>query len=295
MKQLLILGILLLAKTGFSQEISCQVSVDAQQTGQTNLTVFRTMEQSLTEFVNQTNWTNQEFKDYEKINCRLFITITDYNSGSFSGTIQIQSSRPVYGSSMTTPIFNFKDDQFSFDYVEYAPLNYNPNSFESNLVSVISFYVYTILGLDGDTFAPLGGSTYFQEAQRIVGMAQQSGYAGWKPTAGNQSRYRFNEDILSPNFENFRKAIYTYHREGLDVMHKNVTLGKQKIAEAIQQLGEVQGIHSNSIVIRAFFDAKSDEIEKIFSGGPSVDITEVTETLNDIAPQYSENWQNITF
>lgn len=295
MKQVLILGILLLAKVGWGQELSCQVKINAKQTGQTNLTVFKTLEESLTDFVNQTNWTKVAFEEQEKINCRMFITITKYDAGSFSGTIQIQSSRPVYGSTMTTPIFNFKDDQFSFEYIEYEPLDYNPNSFDSNLVSVVSYYVYTILGLDADTFSPLGGSAYFQEAQRIVGTAQQGGYAGWKPTAGDQSRYQLMEEMLSPKFENFRKAMYTYHREGLDIMHKDVALGKQKIADAVRQLGAINQIRSNSIVLRSFFDAKAQEIEEIFSGGPSVEIVEIVETLNDLAPQYSNNWQNIAY
>lgn len=295
MKKLLFLGIFLLANIGFAQEINSAVQVNAKQTGQTNLTIFKTLEQSLTEFINQTNWTNTKFEEHEKINCSFFINITSYDSGSFKGTIQIQSSRPVYGSTMITPVFNFKDEEFSFQYIEHESLNYNPNSFDSNLVSIVSYYVYTILGLDADTYSSLGGDDYFQEAQRIVSTAQSSGYAGWKPTAGDQSRYQYNNDVLSQNFEVFRKALYTYHREGLDVMYEDVEQGKQKVAEALIQVGEINSLRSNSIVIRSFFDAKSDEIEKIFSDGPSVEITDVVETLNDIAPQYSKNWRNITY
>lgn len=295
MKQVFILGILFFMNTAWAQEMNCQVQVNAVQTGQTNLTVFKTLEKSLTEFVNQTNWTNVKFKDHEKINCSLFITVTNYDAGSFSGTLQIQSSRPVYGATMTTPILNFKDEQFSFEYVEYEPLNYNPNSFDSNLVAVVSYYVYTILGMDADTFSPLGGSSYFQEANNIVNMAQQSDYAGWSAADGDQSRYQFNKDVLAPNFEPFRKALYVYHREGLDEMHKNVEQGKKTVAKAIQQLGKIPSIQSNSIVLRAFFDAKVNEIEKIFSGGPSIDITEVAETLNDLSPQYGSKWRNISY
>ena len=295
MKKLLILGILLLAKTSFSQEINCQVTVNAKQTGQTNLSVFKTLEQSVAEFINETNWTNEKFEEEERINCSMFINITQYDAGSFSATLQIQSSRPVYGSTMTSPILNFNDENFSFQYMEFESLDFNPNSFDSNLVSVISFYVYTILGLDADTFSPLGGSPYFQEAQRIVSTAQQSGYSGWAPNSGNQSRYQYNRDILSPSFEVFREALYNYHRNGLDMMQEDVKLGKQNIAEAIQEMGEISGVKTNSIVLRSFFDAKSNEIEKIFGGGPSVEITEIIETLNDIAPQNSKNWQNISY
>ncbi len=290
---LLIFGMLFCCNLGIAQEINCQVEVNARQTGQTGLTIFKTLEKSLSEFINQKNWTGEKFKNHEKINCSIFITIKEYKSGSFTGSIQIQSSRPVYGSSMATPIINFKDEQFSFQYIEFESLKFNPNSFDSNLVSVVGYYVYTILGLDADTFAPLGGSDYLQSAEQIVSTAQQSNYQGWKPTDGNQSRFRLNEDLLSPSLEDYRNALYTYHREGLDAMYKDVKTGKQKVADAILQLGEISSNRTSSIAIRSFFDAKADEIEKIFSDGPSVEISEVVDVLNNLSPQYSKNWRNI--
>ncbi|HET8839162.1 MAG TPA: DUF4835 family protein [Flavobacteriaceae bacterium] len=294
MKNLLIIfACLFFCNLGIAQEINCQVEVNARQTGQTGLTIFKTLQNSLSEFVNQKNWTGEKFKNYEKINCSIFITIKEYDSGNFTGSIQIQSSRPVYGSSMITPVFNFKDEQFSFQYIEFEPLKYNPNNFDSNLVSVVSYYIYTILGFDADTFSPLGGSDYFQEAEQIVSTAQRSNYPGWKPTGGNQSRFQLNEDLLSPSLENFRSALYVYHREGLDVMYADVKTGKQKIADAILQMGEISPNRTSSIAIRSFFDAKANEIEKIFSDGPSVDVSEVVDVLNNLSPQYSKNWRNV--
>ena len=292
-KLLVIFAVLCACNLSIAQEINCQVEVNARQTGQTNLTIFKTLENSLSEFINQKNWTGEKFKNYEKINCSIFITVTGYDSGNFQGSIQIQSSRPVYGSAMTTPLFNFKDEQFSFQYIEYEPLKYSPNSFDSNLVSVVSYYIYTILGLDADTFSPLGGSDYFQEAEQIVSTAQRSAYQGWKPTDGKQSRYQLNEDLLSPSLENFRNALYIYHREGLDIMSEDVETGKQKIADAILQMGQLSANRTNSIAVRSFFDAKANEIEKIFSDGPSIEISEVVDVLNDLSPQYSKNWRNI--
>ena len=139
--------------SGIAQQLSCEVVVNAEQTGQANLSVFKTLERSLNEFINQTTWTDRRLQDHERINCSMFITINSFEGESFNGTIQIQSSRPVYGTSMITPVFNFNDEQFSFSYREYQPLNYSQNTYTNNLVSVISFYVYTILGLDADTFA----------------------------------------------------------------------------------------------------------------------------------------------
>lgn len=289
-----LIGFILLENQVFSQEIQSTVQINAQQTGQPNLSIFKTLGNSLTEFVNETTWTNQNFEDHEKIRCDIVINVTNYDAGSFTATIQIQSSRPVYGSAMTTPILTIKDNNFAFKYVEFQNLDYNPNSFDSNLVSVISFYIYTILGMDADTFSPLGGSEYFQEANQIAGTAQQSGYQGWQPT-DDRSRYRLSSDLVSTDFEPFRQAMYIYHREGLDTMHEDVGEGKQKIADAIATMAQLSNMNMNSAVVRAFFDAKNTEIEKIFSGGPSVDITHVVDDLNDLAPQYSKNWGNISY
>ncbi len=293
-----ILILLLSFCVGFSsqaQEINCSVSVNAEQTGRTKLSIFNTLESALQEFVSENTWTKLNLQEHEKINCNIFINITSYDSNNFNATLQIQSSRPIFGSVATTPVFNFKDNDFDFEYTEYQNLDYSPNTFNSNLVSGISFYIYTILGLDADTFAPQGGQAYYEEARQIVNTAQQSNYEGWRAGGNNKSRFRLNSDLLSNNFTGYRDALYTYHRLGLDKMHEDVEEGKQKIAEAILALKQVNNTRPNSLLIRTFFDAKADEIEKIFSGGPSIPITEVVETLNRIAPLYSKNWSSIKY
>ncbi|UZH55307.1 DUF4835 family protein [Salinimicrobium tongyeongense] len=277
-----------------AQELNCQVVVNSEQTGQANAAVFKTLQNALGEFVNQTRWTDKEFLPQERINCSMFINITSYDGNNFSGSIQIQSSRPVFGSTMVTPVFNFNDEQLAFEYSEYEPLEFSPNQFNSNLVSVIGFYVYTILGLDADTFNEEGGTPYFQVANQVVGTAQQSSYSGWKGTDGNRSRFQLNANLLS-NYSGYRQAMYNYHRHGLDVMHMAPQEGKEAVAEAIMNLRQMNSRRPNSLLLRTFFDAKADEVEQIFSGGPSVNTREVVEALNNLAPTFSEKWSNIVY
>ncbi len=276
-----------------AQQLNCEVIVNAEQTGQANLSVFKTLQRSLTEFVNKTNWTERKFQPQERINCSMFITITSFEGESFNGSIQIQSSRPVYGTSMITPVFNFNDEQLSFNYREYQPLNYSSNTYNSNLVSVISYYVYTILGLDADTFELQGGTPHFEEANRIVTTAQQGNSQGWRAADGQRSRFRLNADLLANTYAEYREAMYGYHRLGLDIMHEDVLAGKQAIAEAMEKLEVMNRRRNNSLLLRTFFDAKAEEITHIYTGGPAIESAELVETLNNIAPRYSKNWRGI--
>ncbi|MDX1543214.1 MAG: DUF4835 family protein [Christiangramia sp.] len=276
-----------------AQQLNCEIIINAEQTGQTNLSVFKTLERALNEFVNQTTWTERDFQNHERINCSMFITITSFEGESFNGSIQVQSSRPVYGTSMITPVFNFNDEQLSFNYREYQPLNYSQNAYTSNLVSVISFYVYTIMGLDADTFAPEGGTPYFEEANRIVTTAQQGNSQGWRGADGQRSRYRLNADLLANTYAEYRDALYEYHRLGLDVMHEDVLAGKQAIAGALKKLEVMNRRRNNSLLLRTFFDAKADEISQVYSGGPAINSNDLVQTLNNIAPRYAKNWRNI--
>lgn len=279
----------------YGQELSCEVIVNAEQTGNSNVSVFNTLENALTEFVNQTNWTDKDFEIPERINCSMFINITEFDGSSFSGSIQVQSSRPVYGSTMVSPVFNFKDNNFSFSYTEYEPLEFNINEYSSNLVSVVSFYVYTILGLDADTFSKNGGTAYYETAKQIVNTAQQSNKKGWQVSGGSGSRFTLNNDLLSNAYNGYRNALYAYHRMGLDLMHNSVEEGKKGVSSAILELGNMNDQRPNSLLVRTFFDAKANEIEQIFSGGPSISIKEVVNALNDMAPTYTKNWSNIRY
>lgn len=281
---------------GFSQaqELKCSVKVDAQQLSNASLTVFKTLETSLTDFINKTQWTTLAFKQNEKINCSMYITVSSYNSDQFVATIQVQSARPIHNSTYTSPIFNFNDKDFNFKYTEYEALNYNPTSFESNLTSVISFYCYVILGLDADSFVKNSGNTYLETAKNISDLAQQSGFKGWRQADGNQSRYFLVNDLLSPTFSEIRNTVFDYHR-GLDVMNVDLKDGKEKIKKSILNLSKLNATRPNSFLSRVFFDAKSDEIVSLFSGGPSISITDLVDTLGKISPLNSSKWSSIKY
>lgn len=295
MRNLLVILFLLFKVTAFTQELNCEVVVNARQTGDENLPVFKTLEKQLKEFVNKTKWTNKKFAPQERINCSMVINITDYNTDSFSGTLQIQSSRPVYNSTYVTPVYNFNDQNFSFKYVEFQDLVFNQNQYESNLVSVLAFHIYMVLGLDADTFEQKGGEEYFKQAQTIVNYSQQENFKGWQLADGRQTRYTLITNLLSPTYKEFRSVMYAYHFGALDKMNENPKIAKEEISNTFKQLSSMNSRRPNSFLMRVFFDAKADEIEQIFSGGPNVNITDVIETLTKIAPMHSSKWRNIKF
>jgi hypothetical protein len=294
MRNILSLFLVLLFSFAQAQELNCTITVNAQKLSNANQSVFKTLEMSLSEFVNKTQWTSQIVKQNEKINCSMYITISSNNSDQFVATIQVQSSRPIHNSSYASPILNFNDKDFSFKYAEFESLNYNPTAFESNLVSVISFYSYVILGMDADSFVAESGNTYFETAQNISNVAQQSGYKGWTQADGNQSRYFLINDLLSPTFREVRQTMYDYHN-GLDLMNQDLKASKEKIKKSLLNLSKLNSTRPNAFLTRVFFDAKSDEIVSIFSGGPSISITDLVDNLNRISPLNSSKWSSIKY
>ncbi len=294
MRNILILFLVLIFSCSQAQELNCTVTVNAQKLPNANQSVFKTLETALNEFVNRTQWTSQNFKQNEKINCSMYITFSSNNSDQFAATIQVQSSRPIHNSSYASPILNFNDKDFSFKYAEFESLNYNPTAFESNLVSVISFYSYVILGMDADSFVAESGNTYFETAQNISNVAQQSGYKGWTQADGNQSRYFLINDLLSPTFREVRQTMYDYHN-GLDLMNQDLKASKEKIKKSLLNLSKLNATRPNAFLTRVFFDAKSDEIVSIFSGGPTISITDLVDNLNRISPLNSSKWSSIKY
>ncbi|WP_405416200.1 DUF4835 family protein [Maribacter sp. Asnod1-A12] len=279
-----------------AQELTCAVTVNSDQLTQGDQQVFKTLERSLNDFVNKTKWTNRVYKENERVNAQMFITITSYESNSFSGNIQIQSSRPVYNTSYSTPVFNYKDNAFNFQYIEFQPMIFNENQFESNLVSVMAYYVYVILGLDADTFSLEGGTEFYRKAQNIVTQAQGSNSAGWSQSAdSNRSRFELIDNLLSNTYREYRIAMYNYHRKGLDILPDNNSTGKQVIAGTMNLFQTMINRRPNAFLISTFFDAKSEEIKNIFSDGPKVDIVKLKETLNKIAPLYATTWNDIKY
>lgn len=279
----------------YTQELNCQVTVNSDQVGQTNQQIFRTLERSLNDFVNKTKWTNRVYRENERVNARMFITVTQYESDRFEANIQIQSTRPVFNTSYESPVFNYKDNAFNFQYQEFQPLVYNPNSFDSNLVAVISYYVYVMLGLDADTFSLEGGNDFYRRAQNIVTQAQSSSYSGWSQETGDRSRFELVDNLLSNSFREYRIAMYNYHRKGLDILADNNSTGKQIIMGSLRLFETLISRRPNAFLIQTFFDAKSEEIQNIFSDGPKVDVVKLKETLNKVAPFYSSTWNEIKY
>jgi len=278
-----------------AQEMNCVVTVNADQVSQTNKQIFRTLERSLTDFVNKTQWTNKIYQENERVNARMFITVTNYDNNRFKATVQLQSNRPVFNTSYESPVFNYKDNQFDFEYIEFQPLTYNENNFDSNLTGVVSYYVYIMLGLDADTFALEGGTPYFKQAQKIVAQAQGGNVAGWNQSNNERTRFELVDNILSNTYREYRVAMYNYHRKGLDIMADNNSAGKQVIAGSMRLLETLVKRRPNAFLIQTFFDAKSEEIQNIFSDGPKIDIVQLKETLNKVAPFYSTTWNEIKY
>ena len=282
--------------SGFAQELNSTVIVNAEQTGQTQLTIFKTLEKSLEEFINKTTWTNKIYAPHERIDCSMMITISEYDSDRFKATLQVQSSRPIYDSSYSSPVLNFNDKDFNFEYLEFENLTYNPSSpLDSNLIAVISYYVYVILGADADTFARNGGTEYYEQARLIVNQSQGSDYKGWKSSDGLQNRFHLMDQMLSTTYKEYRNVMYAYHRNGLDQMTKNTKLAKQRMGNIIKQFNLLQNRRPNSFLQRTFFDAKSDEIVDIFSSGPTISVTDLIDVLKRVSPSNSSKWSKIKY
>jgi hypothetical protein len=286
---------LLLFLTGAlqAQELQCEVIVNSDRVTNANPQVFVTLQKAVSEFVNNTRWTNKVYKQNERILCSMYINVSEYADNAFRASIQVQASRPVYNSNYLTPIFNYNDVDFDFRYIEFENLFYNPNSFDSNLVSVLAFYAYMILGIDADSYGMLEGTNYFDNAENIVVVAQSSGYKGWAQSGGNQNRFFLVNDMITPTFSPMREGFYQYHALGLDRMADDLKVGKEGIKTALATISKVHVVRPNAFLPRVFFDAKSDEIVALFSGGPPVQTAELIETLNRMSPTNISKWSKI--
>ena len=276
-----------------AQELNAQVIVNSDLVNQTNQQIFKTLERSLNEFMNTQVWTNQELLKQEKITCSFVFNLTGYSNDQFEATLQVQSERPVFDSNYDTPIFNFLDQDIVFSYQEFQPIFFNQSSFESNLVSLLSFYAYVIIGLDADTFQINGGSNFYEQALQIVSLAQVTSRKGWKPSDGIRNRFWLIDSLRSNTFREYRQALYRYHREGLDQMTSKPLEGKEALMEAIQMLDPLFRRRPNAFLLQVFFDAKVEEIVNLFSEGPEVDFKATETVLKRIAPFFGSRWKQI--
>jgi len=294
MRRILLFFIFLSSITISSQELNCQVTVNFDQVSGSNRQVFTTLETAISEFVNQKKWTDKTVKSQERINCAMNIIITKRDNNTFEGSIQIQSTRPVYGTSYETPILNIRDNDFNFKYNEFDQFIYNPTRFDSNLISTIVFYTYIILGVDADSFALNGGETYLKEAENVTLQAQQSGLAAWSNQVGVQNRFQMIDNLLSPGLNQFRSVIYNYHRKGLDELTGDAKIAKQSLENTIITLDRLFNKVIGNPLLRLFFDAKADEIVNLYSDGPNTRSKQrLLAVLQKISPNNSSKWRKI--
>lgn len=277
-----------------AQELNATVSVNAERMTDVNPQIFKNLEKQVAEFLNNTKWTTLTFKQNEKIDCNFFINVSEFNSNNITATLQIQSSRAIFNSTYSSPILNLNDKDFSFRFIEFEQLLFDQNNFNSNLTSVLAYYVNIIIGLDMDSNSELGGTKYLEIASNIMNVSQSSGYKGWSQSEGNNNnRYFLISDLLSNTFVPFRKSLLEYHFGGLDLMADDLKKGKEGIANAIETLAQIQRSRPNALLTRTFFDAKTDEIVQVFTGGPMTNNAKLIETLNRISPLNSIKWNKI--
>jgi hypothetical protein len=266
-----------------SQELRCNVTVNASKIQGTNKNIFSTLQSSLNDFMNGTKWTNHTFSEEERIDCSVLITVNEYNGSRCSGSAQVQARRPVYGSSYQTIILNHVDEDFAFDYIEFDRLDFDLRTFKSNITSLMSFYAYLILGIDYDSFSLKGGSPFFENAQIIITNAQRENYQGWNPyeNANRKNRFWIIETVLSNASSYERNAYYRYHRLGLDQLSTDAIEARKQIMQALNDIkrSAEEQTESSTPYLRLFFDAKADELINIFTEAPKDEKTEVHKLL----------------
>lgn len=264
----LIILLLSISFVSRAQELNCTVTINSTGVQTSDRGIFRDMKIAIEQFLNSRKWSGDAYKAYEKINCNMLITITDNpNVGAFSASVQIQAARPVYNTNYSSLIFNYADRDWEFEYIESLPLEFNDNTYTTNLTSMLALYAYLIIGIDFDTFVELGGTPYFQKALAVVNNAQQANRPGWQPLNSNRNRYWIVENYNNGQMTEMRKAMYSYHRLGLDTFDKDPDKSRGVILNGLKEVKKVRDVNPTSILVVSFFDAKSKELANIFSTG----------------------------
>lgn len=280
-----------------AQELNCTVSIITNINTEVTTAekeLFDQLKQTIYDFMNNTKWTKDKFKVEERINCQLQLQINTINAGTFSGSLQVQATRPCFNSSFNATLLNFQDDDFSFSYTRNAVLLYAPNQFKDNLSSILAFYAYYILGLDYDSFSSKGGTPYFTEAQQIVTNAQASGGAGWKSNEqGKRNRYWLVDNALQQLFDPLREGSYEYHRKGMDHMYDKPDDARKAIIAALQKMSKISQTRPNSINLLNFAQSKTIEIKQVFVNATPEEKAEVVAVLKKIDPANSSKYEVI--
>lgn len=277
-----------------AQEFNASVQVSAPQIQQSNREKFNELRKGLYEFVNDRHWTQYSYKIDERIECTIGITIMEeLSSDEFRGRINLVLKRPIFGTSYNSTVFNYIDNDFQFQWQEGQPIDYSENSFSSNLTSTIAFYIYLFLGLDYDSFQSMGGSPYFEKAQNVVNTAQSARESGWKAFESMKNRYWLAENYTNSSYSNIRKANYTYHRLGLDLMYDNIENGRQGVMDALELLQRAHREKPRLFAMQLFMEAKRDEFINIFSDAAPMDKTKAVNILKEIDPSHANDYQKI--
>lgn len=276
-----------------AQELQCNVEVNSSSVEGTNKNVFDSLKESISEYLNKNKWTNSVFSPNEKIECRLFLTVKEYVDDRIKGDLQIQLIRPVFNSTYTTTLFNFKDTKVEFDYRDGDPLIFNDNNWNGNLTGILDYYAYLLLALDFDSFSYKGGQPYFDKAASIVQMAQSSGEPGWRTFDDNRNRSAVMNSFTDSNTGMIRDLIYQYHRKGLDEMVTSPDKGRAAITSSLKAIGDIYNNAPMSVGLSIFRDSKLDELVNIYSKASQSERDEVYELLKDIYPADMEQLEKI--
>jgi hypothetical protein len=264
-----------------AQELKCQLTVNAQKITGVDPSVFTNMQTTLNEIMNTKAWTSDIFSPEERIECSIFIQITGSPAQDvYTGTMTVQSSRPVFNSTYSSPMFNFLDKDFEITFVQNQAVDFSPTTFNSNLASILQFYAYMIIGLDYESFSKAGGTKYFNLAEQTMTAVPTSGAdsKGWKPNDGTRNRYWLIRNIQGSKYEPFRKALWDYHFAGMDNFYDKPALARANILNALDKLEQISKEDPNCILLAVFFQAKSDELVGVFSG--ATDPSEKTKAVN---------------
>ena len=297
MKKLLFIFFLLLGINLSAQELNCEVSIisaPALQVGPVEKEVFKELEGSIYDFMNNTRWTKDIFEIEERINMSILITFTDIpSSTTYEGKIQVQSTRPVYNTSYNTTLFNFVDNNFTINYARNTALLFSIDQHRDNLTSILAFYAYMVLAYDYDSFSLEGGTPYFNKAQIIANNAKNSGDPGWQPSGKQNNRYWMVDNALQSVFKPIRSTYYNYHRKGLDVMYQDIVGGRKVVLESIEALAPVQRSRPGSLNLQIFLTSKSDELIDLFSQAEMKEKNEIVSILKRLDPANSSKYQEI--
>jgi hypothetical protein len=297
LKAFLVLLLCAFSITGLhSQELNCMISINTQKLGGSDKKIFQTLQSAIYEFVNNRKWTNYNFKQEERIECTMLITINDrLSADEFRGTMNVVIRRPVLNSAYNSVLLNTIDKNIQFKYVEYQPLDYNDGTFSSNLTSLLAFYAYTTLGFYLDSFSPSGGTQYFEKAQAVVNAAQNSSDPGWKAYESDKNRYYIAGNYLNAANSELRDFAFKYHRLGLDQMYDKVDQGRNVISECVEILQKIYNAKPNLYALQLIIDAKRDEFVNIYADQrvAPMEKTNITNILKEIDPANGSKYQAI--